>query len=1225
MTHHLNVRVPWHDNRWDGTLCRAPQDNPYCVQLERIRSERDDELEVANAGRHFADLDPELLPPCKAESAAFMSERSWVREVDHPYRVLTKTKGTHGHLKPTKVTVPEFSTFAVPFWWMLRKNQDAVQDLVAEPLPPDEEPPFDSPWVFSAERQEALSQLFFSRIAPGRSLVFLYTKSAQPIADTISRLVVAVGRIERLGKPLYYDSEGSSTYPMWDRLFSHSIRPDGDQGLLLPYFEYLEPTGDPDEDERRSLLLRDSAVIPEHSHIMSFSYAGELSSPDVALSTLVRCLEAVRKIREHGVAPGPWDLREEWLNEEIARAWQDRGAFPGAGSVLEALGMRLGTALTLDLVANGSLGALDDPWPMLDSLLRGEGEPPKPAYEADLEAVANTWTSLSEQRRALVKLLSRFSLSPAQAKRWFHTEERAKATRATVTDLDILENPYRIIETDLGDAKDQPVPIGVIDRGLLPDDTVSTAHPVPPPSGVGSALDPRRVRAALAATLRLAASEGDSLLTETETLERLSQLDLERPCQPTSDWLTGNSEFTEQEVRSLEALTQLEAGETTHCLQLVDLAGQEEKLASILRKRASKPVPSLHEDWESLLEEAIQQSGGEVDRERDRHRRALAEQATALESVTTRRLAALVGRAGTGKTTVLGALMQSARLRRDGILFLAPTGKARVRLAQKASANAMTVAQFLYHLGRYDGLRQRPLFEGKERYQKERTVVIDECSMLTMDSLLAVLLALDLGHVQRVILVGDPNQLPPIGVGRPFADFVALLDSAAQNEALSGALGRLTVEVRTTADEPSDTLRLASWYTREPQPVDADRVLSDLELGGRFNDLSICYWKTPDDLRRQLQAEFVNRLGLESPGDVAGFNRALGLMEPGWVPWDDHDGAERFQVLSPIRQQPFGVADLNRWIQSTYRQQQLRSARNKRHLSLGDEEIVWADKVILLRNGSRRGWIQKTREKRKEYLANGEIGAAALPPQGQRGKFLNVAFTNRPEIRFAFDRRSFGDDGAPLELAYALTVHKAQGSEFGTVFVVLPERSRLLTRELLYTALTRGRDHLVLLIQGEDPSFLYTLTQRSETARRNTNLFVAGIRDEAADVPFASHLVHRTSRGILVRSKSELAIAEHLERVGLTFEYERVLEGTQQPGRLRPDFSFIDDAGDTILWEHLGMLDRPDYRRSWEWKKAWYEKNGYVEGSNLFTSSEVGGLDMRAVADVAKRVRSALE
>src|SRR6202042_2953344 len=128
----------------------------------------------------------------------------------------------------------------------------------------------------------------------------------------------------------------------------------------------------------------------------------------------------------------------------------------------------------------------------------------------------------------------------------------------------------------------------------------------------------------------------------------------------------------------------------------------------------------------------------------------------------------------------------------------------------------------------------------------------------TMDDLLAVPPALDLGHVERLILVGDPNQLPPIGVGRPFADLVAQLDAAETDDPVAGSLARLTVEMRTETEEASDTLRLASWYTREQQPVDADRVLSDLELGAQFNDLEIRFWKTPEELHGVMSNLFVS-------------------------------------------------------------------------------------------------------------------------------------------------------------------------------------------------------------------------------------------------------------------------------------------------------------------------------------------------------------------------------
>jgi ATP-dependent exoDNAse (exonuclease V) alpha subunit len=147
----------------------------------------------------------------------------------------------------------------------------------------------------------------------------------------------------------------------------------------------------------------------------------------------------------------------------------------------------------------------------------------------------------------------------------------------------------------------------------------------------------------------------------------------------------------------------------------------------------------------------------------------------------------------------------------------------------------MTVAQFLHQLKRYDGLRQRVRFDGEEKYRREKTVVIDECSMLTMDDLLATLLALDLVHVQRVILVGDPNQLPPIGVGRPFADLVAYLDAADKGTPQARALARLGIELRTAEQgKASDTLKLASWFTREQQPADAEWVLSEEGEGQRI-------------------------------------------------------------------------------------------------------------------------------------------------------------------------------------------------------------------------------------------------------------------------------------------------------------------------------------------------------------------------------------------------------
>jgi hypothetical protein len=180
---------------------------------------------------------------------------------------------------------------------------------------------------------------------------------------------------------------------------------------------------------------------------------------------------------------------------------------------------------------------------------------------------------------------------------------------------------------------------------------------------------------------------------------------------------------------------------------------------------------------------------------------------------------------------------------------------------------------------------------------------------------------------------------------------------------------------------------------------------------------------------------------------------------------------------------------------------------------------------------------------------------------------------------------------------------------------------------LLYTALTRSKDRLVLLVEGDNASFLHELSrpEASETFRRNTNLFQTVIRNRTSEVPFAEHLIHRTDKGHMVRSKSELVIANKLVAMGLgeKYEYERPVEGRTAIGLVHPDFSFVDPSGDLIIWEHLGMLSKPEYEKGWRFRREWYAKNGWVLGENLFTTEddERGGLDSKDVQEVADRIK----
>jgi hypothetical protein len=309
-------------------------------------------------------------------------------------------------------------------------------------------------------------------------------------------------------------------------------------------------------------------------------------------------------------------------------------------------------------------------------------------------------------------------------------------------------------------------------------------------------------------------------------------------------------------------------------------------------------------------------------------------------------------------------------------------------------------------------------------------------------------------------------------------------------------------------------------------------------------------------------------------------------------------------------------------VQRHFRAKELAAGSKPWGMALGDESIVRKDKVIQTSNQHRNAYDGEV--SKEHYIANGEVGLAATDTNA----WMNVVFAGRPGLRFGYSKRDFPRGSGPLELAYALTVHKAQGSEFKKVFVVLPQNCRLLSRELLYTALTRSREQLVLLIEGEDATVLFDLTrpERSETARRNTNIFQGVIRVADDTVPFAEHLIHRTEKGHLVRSKSELVIANMLFQLGIAYEYERVCVGAAAPGRLRPDFSFVTADGDLIVWEHLGMLGRPDYRRGWEWKKSWYERNGFAEGKSLFVSSEdESGLDSMRLRETANAIKALLD
>ena len=349
---------------------------------------------------------------------------------------------------------------------------------------------------------------------------------------------------------------------------------------------------------------------------------------------------------------------------------------------------------------------------------------------------------------------------------------------------------------------------------------------------------------------------------------------------------------------------------------------------------------------------------------------------------------------------------------------------------------------------------------------------------------------------------------------------------------------------------------------------------------------------TSDDLKVRIKRS----LGLE--------NLQSAIRNPGVV--------ENFQVLSPVKNPMWGTFQLN-----SFFQEWTQNTSSKYFLEIAPEKIYPGDKVIQLVNEPRECYPSK----KELQLSNGQIGFMAFVNIGHR--LGNVTFTGIPNERFTYFSSQSDEKDSVLELAYAITIHKSQGSDFDTVLVVLPKTGAILSRELIYTALTRAKSRLILLVEDNVSWLLeYTKSQSSILARRNSSLFKYSVRLEKEEIPYVEGLIHKTLKpNLIVRSKSEVIIANELYHRDIKFDYERMLEVNGR--RCIPDFTFEDASGDTILWEHLGMLDNPAYKESWDKKLAFYKSIGYEEGINLFTTRdyENGSIDSTEIAKVIDKLQ----
>ena len=392
----------------------------------------------------------------------------------------------------------------------------------------------------------------------------------------------------------------------------------------------------------------------------------------------------------------------------------------------------------------------------------------------------------------------------------------------------------------------------------------------------------------------------------------------------------------------------------------------------------------------------------------------------------------ITGGPGTGKTTIINCILELLS-EENVVLLCAPTGRAAKRMTEATGAEAKTIHRLL-EFGGNEGLFAR----NTDHPLEADCIIADEASMIDLMLMRSLLRAIEPGT--RLILVGDADQLPSVGAGNVLGDILA-----------SGAVpcARLTDIYR-----QSETSRIV--------------INAHLINQGKMPLLN----EKDTDFFFERKASFA---------DTAQSVLSLAARRlPQYLGYPPEEAAtlsvRNIQVLAPARKGECGVNSLNILLQEA-----LNPASPARP-QLSREETVYrlGDKVIQTKNDYSLEWSRKTRCGYEDGLGvfNGDVGyIISVDPDNN---CLTVLFDDDREVVYEAGALS------ALEPAYCLSVHKSQGSEFPVVIMpVIGGPPMLLTRNLLYTAMTRARE-LVVLVGSED--VIRRMVENDHIARRYTTL-----------------------------------------------------------------------------------------------------------------------------------------
>lgn len=1199
---HFTLRVAWHDNAWNGTVCKDPSGNRYCsgyhsLLSERIRKSKEKSIdeEIKYAGKNLNEVD--YVPPCYWSVNINGNSEIPVSHINN---------AAPNELTPISEILKPNSMFSWPFAISFNRTKKQI----------------DIEGAYPSNLDNVRAPLFREKIKNQKSIAFIYAKYSNPFTEEERQyLVIGAALVEKKGN-LNKFSPLNKILEKREKLHKNKNFPEVNWVLqynfnkhsmvMMPYHEYIEKSKTVSDSEKQQEWLdkiKVSVNEPELTHC--FKYVAMDIDDDEAIYILSKMRQKLVDCQRDGViAPEEMNKRISQLDELSKHCWEERGYFPSFVKLAEII-LEKENIFENFLDSFKELEPDDQPTKIQTLIDNPNSDVSFKLFKGDLYDLKERLEARGISSEQFIQL-SMLNLSKHQLTRilkgrvsYYDAYGKEVATKDRTPLEEICNNPYLLVEEYLpqdnlqdevtGEEIDLPIELFKIDIAYFPDSRVMQRLEMQRQIGIA---DKRRLRCVIINHLKSLEQNGDCFEEATELENALRKY----PLFYQQGELTLATDILKKTIKDRDAFFQennwklkiIDANDTRY-YYLNEIYEAEKKIGDKVLELLEQPnidkqfrnlksyIDNCVSEIKPKLKDAFNEEDFRIDREQ------------LYTNIFSERVFVLAGGPGSGKSHELLNILTEIKAQGENYLLLAPTGKAALRLKTDSKfkdIEASTIAKWISEVdnGRFS----------RDAISRVNNLVIDEMSMVSLLTFLEVLEKFHFSKpsFKRLILVGDPNQLPAIGYGKVLKDILYFLKSDTEHNAnYIELVGNLRSEL-----SKNKVIKLSEAFEEKGELEEELENIFNYDTSDKnvSEGFKICYWKDERELKEKIETEFDSFCVSQSINGKRQekLHQVLGLNKNGSVSKTKNPTLDNFQLLTPYLSGLSGADGLNDFFQ--------RHFKNESELELAGGFFKESDKIIRTKNYYKENEL---------LISNGSIGII----REARKEVLQFQEDGYQEIKLKDLRKN---EREFFELAYAISVHKSQGSGFDHLFIIIPDRPGLLSRELVYTALTRCRKSVTLFIQTNEEkknrkSLLEFARNRSFTDARKTSLLL--------DQPFR-HFSLEPEKGVYVQSRTELMIyhalkqkRDELGNSNFEFYYEQYpVNSKGEEVKIKTDFTVV-SKGRTWYWEHLGRLGNRVYERNWKnLKRPTYKANSLE--NDLLTTDELRGLSPDKIENIIKLI-----